>query len=362
MVAISPSAWQVFHSAWKNGGAFPGFHLAAFIVAALDWTKRRVAWQPFARFVYHLMESGKSPAVAPLVSVIVPMYNHAKYIEECLDSIRDEDWPQLELILLDDGSTDDTFARAQAWVEKNRSHFQRVWLEKQANQGICKTVNRLIDASQGDYLALIASDDALVRGGIRCRVEHLHQHPQHLAVFGRVELIGDDVKTLAKIQKSHTQQERAWRRPSLLVRGLLLNWGLAGPILLSRREAFDSGRGVGRYDGTFAYEDLDMYLRFLARNALGFVDQPVGKYRVHFSSFCRDKNRPPPKDESYRVWAKHRDRFHGLNHWLVTFQMWKSERGLHRRPPLYCWFGRQAVSVWRKGHRFQVALRSLLPS
>lgn len=305
------------------------------------------------------MESGQPPAEAPLVSVIVPMYNHAQYIEECLDSIRDEDWPRLELVLLDDGSRDDTFARAQAWVEKNRARFQRVWLEKQTNQGICKTLNRLVEASRGDYLALTASDDALIRGGIRCRMDHLQRHPEQLAVFGRVELMGDDVKTLAKIQKSHAQLERAWRRPSLLVRSLLLNWGLAGPILLSRRQAFDPERGVGPYDGTLAYEDLDMYLRFVSRNALGFVDQPVGKYRVHFNNFCRDKNRPPPRDESFRVWARHRDRFQGPNHWLVTFQMWKGERGLHHRPPFRCWFGRQAVSVWRKCHRFQLALRSL---
>jgi glycosyltransferase involved in cell wall biosynthesis len=306
------------------------------------------------------MKSGSPPAVDPLISVIVPIYNHAHFIVECLDSIRDEDWPRLELVLLDDGSRDDSLARAQAWVTQNRSRFERVWLETQANQGICKTLNRLIAAARGDFLVLTASDDTLIRGGMRGRLEHLQAHPDHLAVFGQVEVMGDDSRTISRIAKTHRQYARAWRRPQLLTRNLLLNWGLAGPILMSRRETFDPQCGVGPYDETFAYEDLDMYLRFLARKALGFVDQPVGKYRVHASNFCRDKNRPPPRDESYRVWAKYVDQFTGGNRWVVRFQTWKSERARQSGPSARSWLGRQAISLWRKGHRVNVAIRSFL--
>jgi glycosyltransferase involved in cell wall biosynthesis len=286
------------------------------------------------------------------------MYNHANYLAECLDSIRDEDWPRLELVLLDDGSRDDTFALAQAWAAQNRSRFERIWLEKQGNQGICKTLNRLIEAAQGDYLVLLASDDALLRGGIRCRVEHLEQNPGQLAVFGTVELMGDDARALSRIKTSHQQLARAWRKPQLLARSLLLNWGLAGPVPMCRRQAFDDKLGVGLYDETLAYEDLDMYLRFLSRNALGFIDKPVGKYRVHFHNFCRDKNHPPPRDESYRVWAKHKDQFTGCNRWVVVFQMWKSERGLHRRPTFRSFFGRQAISLWRRLHHLHLWFRT----
>src|ERR1039458_8071818 len=90
----------------------------------------------------------------PLVSVIVPLYNHAAYLEECLNSIRDEDWPRLELLVLDDGSKDDSFARLQAWVNKHGARFENVWIASQPNQGICKTLNKLIAAAQGDFLVL----------------------------------------------------------------------------------------------------------------------------------------------------------------------------------------------------------------
>jgi hypothetical protein len=217
----------------------------------------------------------------------------------------------------------------------------------------------LIAAAKGDFLVIIASDDTLVRGGIRARFEHLQRHPEQLAVFGKVELIGDVGKTMAKIKKSHMNGLRAWRHPHLLERNLLLNWSLAGPILMCRRQAFDEKTGVGLYDGNLAYEDLDMYLRFLSRHVLGFVEQTVGSYRIHGKNFCRDKNRCPPKDESYRIFARHKDHFHGLNRWLVTLLMWKSERGLYERPHLRHVFARQTISVWRRVHHLHLAFRTL---
>jgi glycosyltransferase involved in cell wall biosynthesis len=295
---------------------------------------------------------------SPLISVLVPLYNHSDYVEECLDSIRDEDWPRLELLVLDDGSKDDSFSKLQLWTTRNGARFENVWIASQANQGICKTLNSLIATAKGDFLVVIASDDTLVRGGLRARFDHLQNHPELLAVFGKVELIGEAGKTMDKIKKSHARGLRAWRHPHLLVRNLLLNWSLAGPILMCRRQAFDEQTGVGLYDGSLAYEDLDMYLRFMARHALGFVEQTVGGYRIHGKNFCRDKNHRPPKDESYRVLARRRDGFQGVNRWLVSLLMWKSEQGLYPRPHLRHVFARQTISGWRRLHHWHLAIRT----
>lgn len=303
--------------------------------------------------------SPANPQISPLISVLIPLYNHAAYVEECLNSIRDEDWPRLELLVLDDGSKDDSFSILQTWVTKHGGRFENVWIKTQANQGICKTLNALIAAANGDFLVIIASDDTLVRGGIRARFEYLQKHPEHLAVFGKVELIGEAGKTMSKIQKSHANGLRAWRHPHLLERNLLLNWSLAGPILMCHRQAFDEKNGVGPYDGSLDYEDLDMYLRFLSRHALGFVEQIVGGYRIHEKNFCRDKNHRPPKDESYRVLSRRKDAFKGVNRWLVTLLMWKSERGLYERPRLRHVFARQTISVWRRLHHLHLVLRTL---
>ncbi|MGA3163890.1 MAG: glycosyltransferase [Verrucomicrobiota bacterium] len=296
----------------------------------------------------------------PLISVLVPLYNHAAYVEECLNSIRDEDWPRLELLVLDDGSKDDSFTRLQAWVARHGARFENVWIASQPNQGICKTLNKLIAAAQGDFLVITDSDDTLVRGGIRSRFNHLQNHPEHLAVFGKTELIGDAGKAMSRIQKSHARGIRAWRHPHLLVRNLLLNWSLAGSILMCRRQTFDAKDGFGLYDGSLACDDFDMYLRFMSRQALGFVEQTVGCYRIHDKSFCRDKNHRPPKDESYRVLARHKDHFHGVSRWIVILQMWKSERVLYKRPHLRHIFARHAISVWRRLHYLYLFFRTLL--
>ena len=80
----------------------------------------------------------------PLVSVLVAVFNHAEFVAGCLDSIRDEDYESLELIIVDDGSQDSSLKIAQDWGRRHRHRFIRVVIETQANQGICKTFNRLV--------------------------------------------------------------------------------------------------------------------------------------------------------------------------------------------------------------------------
>ncbi|MDP9227315.1 MAG: glycosyltransferase family 2 protein, partial [Actinomycetota bacterium] len=93
----------------------------------------------------------------PLVSVVIPAYNHARYIASTLDSVVREGYPNLEILVLDDGSTDQTFAAATAWAERN----QRIPIQvtQQENAGLTKTLNRLLEAANGDFVAYLASDD-----------------------------------------------------------------------------------------------------------------------------------------------------------------------------------------------------------
>ena len=94
-----------------------------------------------------------------LISVIVPAYNHEKYIEECIRSIMAQTYQNIELLVIDDGSKDGTFEILKALKPECEKRFVRVVFETQENQGTRVTLNRLIDLAQGQYLYTIASDD-----------------------------------------------------------------------------------------------------------------------------------------------------------------------------------------------------------
>ena len=225
----------------------------------------------------------------PLVSVLIPLYNHEKYIETCLDSIASESYRNLELIVLDDGSRDTSLALAGAWIEAHRARFVRVELLSQANAGICRTANRLLAEAQGSYITFVASDDALQRDGIQARVAFLEQHPGTLAVFGDAEVMDEHGACLAAstIQDLHRGSRAALAHPGRIAKELILRWSIPGPVLLARRSTWDPVDGVGPYDETLSLEDRDFYLRLLARKGLAFLDRSVARYRVHSQNVSR---------------------------------------------------------------------------
>ena len=82
----------------------------------------------------------------PLVSIAIPAYNHASFIEDCLASVCAQTYPELELVLIDDGSTDNTFEIAKSFLEQHRSRFLRIVLECRQNQGVSANSNACIEA------------------------------------------------------------------------------------------------------------------------------------------------------------------------------------------------------------------------
>lgn len=98
--------------------------------------------------------------MTPLVSVLMPSYNHGRYIETAVRSVLDQDWPRVELVALDDGSTDGTWDVLEGLRPECERRLERVVMERQENQGTCVTMNRLRREARGDYVAILASDDA----------------------------------------------------------------------------------------------------------------------------------------------------------------------------------------------------------
>jgi alpha-1,3-rhamnosyltransferase len=219
-------------------------------------------------------------STVPLVSVIVPLYNHAKYIGFALESFLYEPYPRLEVVILDDGSSDDSFDVAKCWLEAHPDAFENVILERQENQGITKTLNRLVKLSNGQFVAVVASDDALLPNTIGIRVAALENHPTWLAVFADARLMDSEGIIVAKsaMQYLYQANKKALLDDELRTMELIIRWSACGPTFMARRTAYDI---IGLYNENSILEDRDYYLRLLAQNSLGFIDVPVALYRLH---------------------------------------------------------------------------------
>lgn len=115
---------------------------------------------------------------SPLVSIIVPVYNVEAYIEECLDSIVDQTYNNIEIIVVDDGSTDNSYQKIQLYLTDNR-----VQLIKQENKGLSGARNTGLRAATGKYILFVDSDDYIETTTIKEVVEKLEKNQVDLIRF-----------------------------------------------------------------------------------------------------------------------------------------------------------------------------------
>ena len=265
-----------------------------------------------------------------LVTVAIPAFNHERYIVDCLDSVKSTDHRPLEVLVLDDGSSDPTLALARDWAQRHAGPDFAVTVSTQDNQGVTRTLNSLVRAAQGDFIALLASDDLLAAEGISTRIRALEDRPECLAVFGDCRVVDETGSVLfaSGLRSLHAANIDALQVPTLMARELILRWSVPGPVFLARAATFDPAIGVGLYDETVRVEDRDFYLRLMARKALCFVADSVADYRVHGANSALTLAREREIAESE---ARHVQDFHGVERVLLELTARKKAATVSKR-------------------------------
>ncbi len=225
----------------------------------------------------------------PLVSVLIPAFNHERFVRRCLDSVLEDPYPAKELIIIDDGSTDRTGARIADWVA---THCMDIPIEyvRRENRGIAATLNELAARANGEFLRPGASDDYLLPGGLDAQVRYLQEHPDKGAVIGDSVVVDQDDRKLhdSGMCDLHGADKSLYRSDDGIRRAVIRQWAIGGPVALIRKRALDT---VDRWSEGLRIEDWDLFLRLAARDALGFVDVSVCAYRMHEANLSRTRHR-----------------------------------------------------------------------
>ena len=112
-----------------------------------------------------------------LVSVLIPAYNHEKYVQETIQSIINQTYQNIELIIIDDGSKDSTWNKINEKKELCEKRFSNTIFITRKNKGACETENELFSKANGEFVFLIASDDKAEPNAIKKLLAFLSKNP-----------------------------------------------------------------------------------------------------------------------------------------------------------------------------------------
>ncbi len=227
----------------------------------------------------------------PLISVVMPAYNAEAFIDEALQSIFAQDYPALEVIVVNDGSTDATAQRVAAYGDRLR------YFAQPNSGGFPGSPRNLgIRESRGGLIAFLDADDIMLPGRLRQQAEFLRAHPEVGVLFGDYQNFSAE----GQVGDSHFRscprlQEILGGRPSVVLppadaTALLLreNVGIPSSMMMSR-QVLDVAPG---FSTEFRIgEDFHFYYRILRRFSLGIVDQVVSWRRIHGNNITGDSIR-----------------------------------------------------------------------
>jgi glycosyltransferase involved in cell wall biosynthesis len=201
----------------------------------------------------------------PLVSLVIPSYNHGRYLGAAIESVLAQDYPYVELIVIDDGSTDDS-------PEILRQYGTRFHWEVQANQGQVATMNRAWNQSRGDILGYLSADDLLLPGAVSASVTCLRQNPDAVLAYCDFNLIDPDGALVRRV-----------RTPEFDYREMVTKMICPpGPGAFFRRTAFEK---VGGWHTGFRQNlDYEYWLRLALHGRFVRIPRVLAAYRVHPTS------------------------------------------------------------------------------
>lgn len=245
----------------------------------------------------------------PLVSVIVPIFNAEGFVEETIVSVIEQTFPDWELLLVDDGSTDRSASIARQYVDEFPGKIRCVTHEANRNLGVSASRNLGLRVSRGEYVAFVDADDVWLPEHLATYVEMLQRHPGADLAFGRTiywhswDRSADGSQQHADYAPPLGRLKVGTSIPAPEVLSNMLLGTVAVPCTCSLTVRRNAIIDVGGFEDSFpgAYEDQVIYAKLLLNCSAVATDDCLDLYRQHGQSMsARSRNRETEAAERRR--------------------------------------------------------------
>lgn len=215
----------------------------------------------------------------PLVSIVIPCYNHEEFVQESIQSVIDQTYTNIELIIIDDGSKDSSVQKIEQMVAACKQRFSRFEFRHRPNKGLSATLNEALEWCEGKYFSPLASDDVLLNDKTRLQVEFLESNSQAVALSAGVELIDEVGESLSEKVKPSVKYDHK----SLMMH----KFYLPAASQMIRTKAVKEVEG---YNPSIKLEDWYMWIKLSRLGEIYYIGQVMALYRQHDNNFSKNKS------------------------------------------------------------------------
>lgn len=224
----------------------------------------------------------------PLVSVIVPFLNAERFLEDAIESVRQQTYPEWELLLVDDGSDDGSTAIAQRYAGRRPERIRYLEHKGHANRGVCASRNLGIRRTRGNLIALLDADDVWMPEKLSEQVALMQAYPRAAMVFGKARYWSADADAEADTPDLGLRPNTLYEPPELFTRCHPLGSATAPcpSSLVLRRHVVEAIGGFeeGFVDEKQLYEDQAFLVKVYLRYPVFVTDHTWIHYRIHSES------------------------------------------------------------------------------
>ena len=222
----------------------------------------------------------------PLVTIICLSYNHEKFVVETLNSVVNQNYLPIELIIVDDCSSDATKSIIEDWL---LSHSDVRFIANEVNLGNTKSFNNALKIAKGNYIIDLAADDLLIPNGIQMQVKAFQKSTyKNLGiVYGNAEIINENGSFNSFYFPVDANKNVITKRKTGDIYSSVLSSGdsICSVSTLIKKDVFDF---LGGYDEMLGYEDLDSWIRASREYDFDFIDAVLIKKRIVSNSLGTD--------------------------------------------------------------------------
>lgn len=214
----------------------------------------------------------------PLVSLIIISYNQQKYIHDCMTSLMELTYPNIELLYLDDCSPDGSYETACGYRDDLKKKCADVrFIGNKENRGLITNLNRLVSESNGKYVKFMAADDFLTENAIELMVEFMENHTECDMLYTNGIYGNDSVHFPLECMDAFDRlYHGAQPEGEGLLQELYQKDFIAAPTVMILRDVYNK---LGLYDEQIGIEDWDYFLRIAEHGCIRYLDEITVMYR-----------------------------------------------------------------------------------